>query len=52
MTQKKQIRIGLTVTEEEQLAIKRAYASYLETADRYVSMNNWLKEMIFDKVRR
>lgn len=49
---RRQLRLALTVSEEEQLEIRRAYAAHLETVNKPVSMNKWLKEMIFDKVRQ
>lgn len=46
----KQLRIALTVSEEEQLRIRRAYAAFLAETNRTVSMNQWIKEMILERI--
>lgn len=47
----KQIRVSITVSKEEEIAIAQAYAEYLLNDDEHLSRNKWLKKKILQDVK-
>ena len=51
MAGKKQHKIELSMTEEEDVAFNRAYAQYLLDSDEHLSKNKWMIKKIKESLK-
>lgn len=49
---KRQIRLYLTVSEEEDRAISEGYAHYLLSSEEQLTRNQWLRKIIMTEARK
>lgn len=49
---KKQIRLYLTITPEEERSISEGYALYLLDNDEQLNRNQWIKKIIMQGVKK